>query len=262
MLMKNTQTLYRQGAMLAVAFACASAHAENTCNDGVAEDLARRLGHKASRPHYATCRAMPSEPGKNIIALAYLSPASDGFDPDDERGGSYDLDVLITATGSAKKVASARLEGRYESDAWRFSDLAIDTGRYRLTPAVRAFGLRATHASSSRANPGSQTSLDLFVEEGGELRQVLTGLVVQDGHGEWDTQCEGEFSDTVRSIDMGNSASHGYADLIVTSKTVDTVNKMVKGECAPSEKKGRATKVSLHYDGKAYVVPAALSQLQ
>jgi len=100
-----------------------------------------------------------------------------------------------------------------------------------------------------------RNNLEFVYRQGQKIRQVLNGLVIGKSGGEWDTQCAGNFSQTERTIRMGKSVSNGFADLIVTSTTVNRESRMIKGECNDINQKPKIARFTLRYDGNAYVVP-------
>ena len=64
-----------------------------------------------------------------------------------------------------------------------------------------------------------------------------------------------------RTIDIAPTLSHGFADLILTSKV--TARTMKKGEggsddCKEIESPAEVTQTTLRYDGRKYPVPDAL----
>ncbi|HEY3198551.1 MAG TPA: hypothetical protein VGJ57_11100 [Nitrospirales bacterium] len=233
-----------------------------TCTEGIELEVALGLGYAEDQAHHAACKRMPSNRKKSIVALSFIRQdhaiQADEFND----SGEYDLDVLIIQSETGELLRHLHLDKVYASDAWRFSGIAIDTSRYNLAPRVRAFGVRATNASSSRASPGGETTLSLYVEEGKTIRQVLSGLVVGKTGGEWDTQCAGHFSQTDRTIKMGRPVNKGFADLIVTSTTINTENRMIEDECNEVSQKPITAQFTLRYDGKAYVIPPELRGLQ
>jgi len=228
------------------------------CPENLAPQVARKLGY-LSTPQYRVCKPMPNAPDKSIVALSVLSGGLSDSDVPDGDMGSYDLDVMIVQSGTGRVLSRLLQESAYESDAYQFTGLDIDTARYNLAPGVRAFGLRAGHSTSSHVSSLSDSKLRLFVEEGNTLRLILKDLVVSQSTGEWDMNCAGQSSETRRTLTVAPTRSHGFADLIVTSATVETKSEMVAGECV--EKPRQPPKVShatLHYDGKVYVVPKEL----
>lgn len=244
-----------------------------TCDDELpmlALLTARDLGYPVRRyDQFSKCKAWPNDKRKSIVALSYLQAhqADAGQDPDnqsndqgnsDDGMGDYDLDVLIINSTTRKPLARLLQKAAIASDAWRFSSLGIDTARYRLAPDVRAFGVRTTHSSSSRANPAGDTTLYLYIQQQDTLRQVVNGLVTSSSRGEWDTSCAGEFSQTERTIEVGQTVSHGLADLQVRSITTASESRMENDECVETPSTPVVTVDTLSYDGKTYVIPETM----
>lgn len=230
---------------------------------------ARDLGYPMQRyRQFNACKTWPDDNSKSIVALSYRqrSPehAADNNDhgnnddDHDDTAGDYDLDVMIVNSATRKPLARLLQKAAIISDAWRFGGITIDTARYRLAPGVRAFGVRTSHSGSSSINPASDTTLHLYVQEQGSLRQIITGLVTSSSRGEWDSNCTGEFEQTERTLAMGKTVSHGFADLLVRTVTTISRNSTENGECVETTAAPVVTVDTLRYDGKTYPIPPTL----
>lgn len=233
---------------------------------------ARDLGYPMRRHNqFSSCKAWPDDTRNSIVALSYLQSSETDTGQDsrsqynkygNEDGmGDYDLDVLIVNSTTRKPLARLLQKAAIASDAWRFNGLAIDTARYRLAPGIRAFGVRATHSSSSRANPAGTTELNLYVHKNGRLQMVLAGLITSSTRGEWDTNCTGEFSQTESTIEVGKTTSHGYADLLVRTTTTGSQQRAENDDCVETTLAPVVTQDTLRYDGNAYVIPPSLRDM-
>lgn len=202
---------------------------------------------------YSVCKEWPAYPGVNITAVSQLEAQPGVENPYDE--GRYDLRLALVPASGGAALATYFQGALFNSDAVRFNDLSLDTARYTLTAQQRAFALRATFRGSSRANPFGEVWLSLYIREGSTLRPVLESLIVESNGGEWDTQCEGEFYETRRTVQIAGTHSHGYADLIV--KTVSSGSRNIRqGEdCDSTSSTEKPVMTTLRYDGKQYVVP-------
>ncbi|WP_339465990.1 hypothetical protein [Pseudomonas sp. EA_65y_Pfl2_P74] len=199
------------------------------------------------------CIVWPAFPSQAIaVKSTYLADAG-GDD-----AGVFDLDLAIVNASNAKPVATYRKPGAYNSDAVRFDDLRVDTGRYRLAPDVRAFGLRSKFVHSSRAIPYEKTDLALYVREGNTLRPVLEGLVIYKNNGEFMSDCEGYARKIRRTIEVGSSSHYGFADLIVTTSGTKMKNTQSGKQCVSKNTNLKKTRITLTYDGQQYVVPEDL----
>lgn len=227
----------------------------------LAVHVAGDLGYAVSgwdSESFMLCKAMPDQPDASIVALAIQQPGTGEAEAQGSR--LYDLDVSIVDTRSRRILARSLQKDAITSDAWRFNGLSIDTGRYRLAKDVRAFGIRAGWGGSSRYSPAADSNLSLYVRDGKQLRLVL-GLLVHSVRGEYDDNCSGSSTTLERTIDIAPTLSHGFADLILTSKV--TARTMKKGEggsddCKEIESPAEVTQTTLRYDGRKYPVPDAL----
>lgn len=161
--------------LLACALLAITTHAQAACTTKSFD------GKSMSR-----CNVWPAFPSQAISVKSTYLADSGGDD-----AGTFDLDLAILNASNAKPIATYHKPGAYNSDAVRLDDVRIDTARYRLTPDVRAFGLRAKFVHSSQAIPYEKTDLALYVREGDSLRPVLEGLVVFKDNGEFVNNCEG-----------------------------------------------------------------------
>lgn len=228
----------------------------------LAQHVAADLGYRISgwdSDGYLVCKVMPDVPGKTLVALAIRQEGS--ADPNDAVSGTYDLDVSIVDTASRRVFARSVQKGAFTSDAWRFDGVEIDSGRYRLAEGVRAFGVRASSGASSHYSAAADTRLTLYIREGDRLRDVLDGLVVHGQSGEMSAECTGTVTTLERTIDIAPTRSHGFADLIVTSRISETVDSAAGGDCKSLAGETKTTQTTLHYDGTRFVIPARFNDI-
>ncbi|WP_189673781.1 hypothetical protein [Pseudomonas khorasanensis] len=202
---------------------------------------------------FSLCKDWPAYPPLTITALSTFVP--DPVYGHGGRVGSYDLSLAIITAGSPKPLATYHQPSTFLSDAIALDSLELDTARYKLTPDLRAFGVRANFKGSSRVNPLDETLLSLYVKEGDKLRPVLDRLLVYSFSGEWDGNCAGERSETVRTLEMGKATSHGYADIIVRSVTTGLAGEGPPDTCESKTTYEKPVLTTLRYDGKTYVLP-------
>ncbi|SDY80531.1 hypothetical protein [Pseudomonas sp. NFIX28] len=208
---------------------------------------------------YSECKEWPAYPGVNITVSSQREGPPRAEDPYE---GTYDLRLALVASNGGAPLATYFHASSFSSDAIGFDWLSIDTARYILTPQLRAFGVRAAFRGSSRANPFGETWLSLYVKEGKTLRPVLESLIVESNGGEWDTNCEGEFHETKRTLQMASTSSHGYADLIVKTQSSGSTNIRKGEECVSVSSAKKTAVTTLRYDGKQYAVPESLQGRQ
>ncbi|KAF2393293.1 hypothetical protein [Pseudomonas frederiksbergensis] len=202
---------------------------------------------------HSTCKDWPAYPGLSITAMSQFESgfSASGSGPE----GKYDLDLAVVSAGDSKPLATYHKSDAFESDAVVFEDLGLDTARYKLKPELRAFGVRATFKGSSRLNPADETVLTLYIKEGTTLRPVMDGLITYQYGGEWDGDCAGGRFEITRTLEIGKTSSHGFADLIVKTVKMDTIGKGEGEACESNSVTAKPVQTTLRYDGKNYVLP-------
>lgn len=104
----------------------------------------------------------------------------------------------------------------------------------------------------SHANPYEKETLSLFAKRGHELQKILSNYGVLDYGGEWDTDCQGEFHRTEKTLMLLDEQTNGRFNFLVNSKITQTVNEEDgNGECISKETISTASTV-LKYNGKEY----------
>ncbi|WP_223416127.1 MULTISPECIES: hypothetical protein [unclassified Pseudomonas] len=208
---------------------------------------------------YSVCKDWPAYPGLTITALSQFESGYSASDYGPQ--GRYDINLAVVSAGASKPLATYQQSAAFESDAIAFEDLQLDTARYKLTPDLRAFGVRATFNGSSRVNPVSEKLLSLYVKEGDRLRPVLDKLITYEYGGEWDGNCAGELYQHTRTLEIGKTSSQGYADLIVKTVTTREVGKGEGEACVAKTITDKPVLTTLRYDGKSYVLPQGFKGL-
>ncbi|MDR6920744.1 MULTISPECIES: hypothetical protein [Chryseobacterium] len=121
------------------------------------------------------------------------------------------------------------------SDAIYLRNFGIDTGLYNLNTNIRAFGVIADFAGSSKPNPYASGRMSMYYPEGKTLKKVLNQFEMYSTHGEWDTRCNGEFEDNHSFIVLDKAKTNNFTDLKIKTISVKTVNTDVNGECNEKE---------------------------
>lgn len=198
----------------------------------------------------ALCKAMPDYPGHSIVAIAHQQRSTEGADD------GYDLDVAIVDSRTRHLIARALPTPAFTPDDGPVLNVSIDTGRYRLAPGVRAFGIREESESTSRYSPDANTVLNLYVRDGKHLRKVLDGLLVDSTRGEYGSDCTGHSTHQVRTIDVAPSSHDGFADLTVTSSVTESTDSKEGDDCKSIETVPKISRMTLEYDGRTYPIPS------
>ncbi|WP_418502332.1 hypothetical protein [Flagellimonas sp.] len=138
------------------------------------------------------------------------------------------------------------------SDAIALQEIKIDTAPYDLSEGKRAFGIRIRYHGMSSANPYENETLSLFVKSGHELQKILSNYSVMDYGGEWDTDCQGEFTRTEKTLLLSEERTNGWFDILVKSKITETKNEEDENrDCLAKETISTETTV-LKFNGKEY----------
>jgi hypothetical protein len=198
---------------------------------------------------YSACKAWPANPQLTLAVMALAHDASD------ESASGHDAELVVADSASGAVIAHFYQRNAIVEQEMTFTDIALDTARYDLSPAIRAFGVRVSYRGRSRVAPSGETSLRLYVLENKTLRPVLDGLAVEQANGEWDDRCEGFYDSTKRTIATGPADREGYASLKVTEKTVHSVTRMVKDECVNQDGAPKQKDFTLEYRNGRYSVP-------
>lgn len=207
--------------------------------------------HHSRKSNMPICKVWPADESKTIVVLPF--PHETGEDD------TYDLDVLLINSESGELIANRWQADVLISDAIRLDSFDIDTARYQLNPQTLAFGIRFNYVGSSQANPFNIQYLNLYVEQGKKLRQVITQLPMNQSSGEWDTNCDGEFETHDRKIILGNNTTNDYVDLIISEKSQNQIYKENdKGECAEQIINLPNKRTFLHYNGVEYPITTSV----
>ena len=216
--------------------------------------VADQLGFlRGQQLHSAICTPWPGDASRTIVALVRAQPGST------DALGSFDLDVAIVKTDSARILQQTGQPGLITSDAMRFNGIALDTANYTLAPGMRALGLRTRHSHIGVTNASDET-LRLYLPQGKRLKPILpelmTALAVHERGGGGDCT---ESNNMIRTIAPGKPGKQGYADLVVTEQSTRQEVKMRKKTCTQVTSKANR-RFTLPFDGAQYVLPAELNQ--
>ncbi|MEZ2352548.1 hypothetical protein [Caballeronia sp. RCC_10] len=201
---------------------------------------------------YSVCKAWPAHPQLTLAVMALAHDASD------ESVSGHDAELVVADSASGAVIAHFYQRDAIVEQEMTFTDIALDTARYDVSPGPRAFGVRVSYRGRSRVAPSGETSLLLYVLENKTLRPVLDKLAVEQANGEWDDRCEGFSDSTKRTVATGPANREGYASLKVTEKTVHSVTRMVKDECVNQDGAPKQKDFTLEYRNGHYNVPQGM----
>ena len=204
------------------------------------------------------CKIWPAHDDLLLVAIPLIDHTKSN---DDENTG--DLDVLVVDRRSLQVRQRLLQPGLMTDDAMAIHEVDFDTGPYRLTSDVTAFGINIHIRNNSGPNPSGETTLRLYALSGGELRLVFDGLDTATNGGEWDTHCAGEFESMKSTLAMNKTIRHGYRGITVTERN-DTDKPFVNkhGDCKSRPGKRVIHTYRLTYDGTRYQLPRPASRLR
>jgi len=165
----------------------------------------------------------------------------------------YNSHILIvdTETGKIKsRYFESSETNEWYSDAISLDGIYVDTNLYYVTEDVQAFGIRVSYSGNSSPNPYSYESISLFIENDISIVQVLKNYEISSNAGEWDLQCEGEFTEKSRTLLISENQTNGFYDLLINTelkilKTFIDEN----GDCEEKETLSSETEVLKFSDG-------------
>ncbi|WP_291871553.1 hypothetical protein, partial [Maribacter sp.] len=200
--------------------------------------------------HLLAAKVNPSNTQETIIVI----PEFVDSDNDEYHYQLNSYIVLVNnLTGSITHTyfESSKTNG-WESDAIQLSKISIDTAPYIVAKDTRAFGVRVNYFGSSRVNPYTKKTISLFVKSGDALKKVLHNYPVMNYGGEWDTDCEGEFTEEKRILIISEKTTNGYFDIIAKSTITYSANYVPEDGDCESKKEVTRKKTSLKFDGETY----------
>lgn len=205
----------------------------------------------------SACRIWPADTSLTLIAVPVWPNTS-------ERNAAYevDLDLLVVDSRSLHPRASLRLSGALKADGFNFMEVMLDTARYQLSSHLRAFGVSIERKVRSNPSPYGDKSLQLFMLDGNAIKPLTQPMLLAVDIGEWDTKCDGQFTQTDRTLEIGRMPTHGLADILVRERGSRTVNraKVEDSEMTCSSKEHALPRRSyrLRAQGLFYPLPEAL----
>ncbi|MBV8465615.1 MAG: hypothetical protein JO218_06690 [Burkholderiales bacterium] len=220
---------------------------------GIAIDLCDQ-----QNPTVFDIKTWPADPSQKIVVIA--NPAKDAGDD-----VVYDL-YLLVQNGSDGKILRKAIDKKIinlsKMDEYTSDDMGsvwIDTANYAIKKGKRALGVRIVSGHSG--NPTvSHESLYLFDFQDPKMPPVLN-MISSVSSGATGTNEACFSSEWDRTIAIGQNATNGYFDLIVTEKSMEGTDgeTMEDGniDCASTTS---SKKYTLRFDGAHYVVPPDLKR--
>ncbi|AWG23547.1 hypothetical protein FFWV33_03870 [Flavobacterium faecale] len=194
-------------------------------------------------------KKLPYSTDKTVIVI----PKYIVNEKDEYNNYYFELDeyIIVANNITGEILYKFHQPNAWTSDAVMLTSIEIDTGLYKLNKKDRAFGIRVNYTGSSRPNPYYQTDLSLFIVQDNILKQVLKNLIISEFHGEWDTNCAGEFEDSKSIISIDKTQFNNFNNLILATIKTETKNIPTNEDCV-EQKKTQKTQKILKYNGTEY----------
>jgi hypothetical protein len=226
------------------------------CEDGTIARAAEALHYPGGADFWSgwntACRLDPSHPGQAIVALSYHKGEELTGEALENSEANYDLDLVVLNLENDTVVAHRHQSEAIASDAIRYEELSIDTGRYLLAPGKRALGIRTRNSSHCYQCAYGYTNLTLYVQTGNRIDPVME-IPVAETRNEPTDECPNAISYSTTTVSIGAGKSHGFANLLLTTTVQVDAN---SEEDAPAScTTHRVETVPVYFDGHTYEVP-------
>ncbi len=212
---------------------CSSSTAQN---DDLIQQVLQQLNLDLSvcKANLIAAKVLPHDTSETIVVIPEITE-------EDEDEAYFELNSHILIVDSKTGLIKHRFfenstTNEWYSDAIRLKHIFIDTVFYNLAEETTAFGICLSSSGSSRPNPYSYQTLSLFVKaktgNSDSLKRVLKNYVVQQFNGEWDTNCNGEFTSQNKQLHILKNTSAGaeYYDILVKNNIISTNYYLDKNE--------------------------------
>lgn len=194
-------------------------------------NVLKQLNLKTSKIYEELCaeKKMPNAEDSFIVVIPVL-------EGNIEEGG-FSVKNMILITDEKGVIKNKYFDPEeYFSDAIMLQRFTIDTGLYNLNSNVRAFGVIADYAGSSRPNPYGASEISMYYPEGKILKKVLNQYQISKFGGEWDTNCAGVFDESSSVIIVEKAKTNDFFNLKIKTESSLLVTKFVDDDCTESKK--------------------------
>lgn len=174
-------------------------------------------------------------------------------------GEDTDLEIAVLDDKNKKIVAILRRNGALSETAIRSYGISIDTANYSLNDNTMAFGIRTSWEGQSQPNPYGATTIGLYAMIGSGLTQVLDDTYVHKKVGEWDTVCNGTFTERDMILLMKKkSENEKYSRIAVKEKLMVSMLQKTPDGCIEFAGKPVFTTHLIKAKGEKYITPDSL----
>ena len=137
--------------------------------------------------------------------------------------------IILVNNDSHEIIANYQGEADWFIDAIILDDITIQPDIYDLNNSKIAFGVQLHYYGSSGPNPYTGIELSLYELDNKKLNLILENYPINSFNGETDTNCNGDFKEHNKTIEVINKTKEKYPDL----KVIDTItySKMSDENC-------------------------------
>ena len=190
---------------------------------------------------------------ENWDEIFFAIPEISNTDINDETYFTYNSHIVVADanTGEIKQhYFESSKTNDWVSDAVFLAEIKIDTAPYLVSKTDRAFGVSVYYYNRSHPNPYSYKSLSLYIKKEDTLLKMLNKFNIMESHGETDTVCYGDFTDTKKILIMTKEQTNGYFNILVKTKFTKTKRRPDEtNECIDIEEISKTKNVLKFSDG-------------
>ncbi|OYX83844.1 MAG: hypothetical protein B7Y83_10145 [Flavobacteriales bacterium 32-34-25] len=165
-------------------------------------------------------KVIPKQKEKVII----LVPVKTNIDPECDYCFDIDNNILVWNKSTKSIETKYTKKAEWTSDAMCLDELKIDTGLYYLNKNTRAFGIRYSYSGSSRVNPFSSDSINLYYFRNNQIVEVLHDFELERSNGDNGgiDGCKSAWFETSKSVFIiSDKLTTKFNDITVKTKFKD-----------------------------------------
>lgn len=211
-------------------------------------ELQMEINRLDIKEEFVTTQVFFDDPENSILLIPEI---------EEEQEGYFALNNHIFLVDTKTKEINTKFYESYQnsdwvSDAIRLTRIEIDKNFYTVTDTITAFAVKTTFEGMSRATPYYKEMISLFVKSGNTLQKIVHNYTVNELTGENNDNCESQYNEVKKTLNIVNEKTNGYYNILVTEKTTKSIEfKNDLGDCDTNESSVTKTSV-LKFDGKTY----------
>lgn len=163
--------------------------------------------------------------------------------------GGLDVYLVIADSKTNQITTQKSYPNSLAIDAAGPTKIKIDSTLYTLNPETSAFGVMVNYNPNSKALPAYWTHFSLYTYKNKGIKRILMDFLLNHSAGIWDTNCNGEFKETISSISFDRESNKGFRNIIIKDSITYTFQECDQEDKETSEVKWR----KLIYNGDSYL---------